>query len=108
MIAEQGPGAEHAPLAGVKGGTGELDHEAVVGVTRGILRDNGGKVLTGGRGIVKPGFKALAGGFEGDPGLEVALENGRVGCAVEIGRVSQSGKGGGGRGTSRAACNEWI
>ena len=82
VIAEQGPGAEHAPLAGVKGGTGELGHEAVVGGTRGILRDNCGKVLAGGRGIVKPGFKALAGGFEGDPSLKVALENCRIGCAV--------------------------
>ena len=94
VIAEQSPGTEHSPLAGVKGGPGELNHEAVVGSTGGILRDHGGKVLAEGRAFMKPSVKARAGGFQGDAGFKVTLEDGGVGCAVDVGRVSQNGKGG--------------
>ena len=75
-------------------GTGELNHEAVVGGTSGILRDDSRKVLPRRSGIAEPSFKALAGGFKGNSGLEVALENGGVGSAVEVGRISQNGRGG--------------
>ena len=74
--------------------TGELNHESVVRGTSGILRDDSGKVLPRRSGIAEPIFKACTGSFKGNSSFEVALKDGGIGCAVEVGRISQNGKGG--------------